>query len=177
MAADGQRLETEAAFLRRPEVMRRVELVDGEVVEAPTPSWRHQRLVKTLLIALETWARAIEGFTVGHAPFDIRFGPGRILQPDLFVMAGVIANDQEGPVDRIPLLCVEVLSRDVVDDRITKRALYAEAGVPEYWLVHWNGVVERRFGERLEGQEMLNGALTSPLLPGFDFDLAELAPV
>ncbi|MCA9558606.1 MAG: Uma2 family endonuclease [Myxococcales bacterium] len=154
-----------------------MELVDGEVVEAPTPSWRHQRLVKTLLVALETWARTVEGFTVGHAPCDIRFGPGRILQPDLFVMAGAISDAQEGPIDRIPLLCVEVLPRDVGDEHLTKRALYAEAGVPECWLVNWDGIVERRFGERLEGQEMLNGALASPLLPGFDFDLAELAPV
>ncbi len=170
-------LVTEAEFLQLPETLDKVELVDGEVIVAPAPSWRHQRQAKTLLVALETWARSVDGFTVGHAPCDIRFGSSRILQPDLFVMAGSIPDDQEGPIARIPILCVEVLSRDVVYDRITKRALYAEAGVPEYWLVHWNGVVERRFGERLEGQEMLNGALTSPLLPGFDFDLAELAPV
>lgn len=88
MAESGQGRVTEAAFLQRPETMRRVELIDGEIVEAPTPSWRHQRQVKTLLVALETWAR-----TIAAKPGGSRRPPSRCgCQADLPRAFGPSAN-------------------------------------------------------------------------------------
>src|SRR5688572_28868678 len=67
------------------------------------------------------------------APIDIRFGPGRILQPDLMLFEGRVPNFR--PLHLIPRLVVEVLSLSNVDyDRFAKRLAYAAAGVPEYWV-------------------------------------------
>src|SRR5688500_11006177 len=79
------RLVSEAEFLALPESMDKVELLDGEVVAPPAPSFGHQETQGRLIQALRNWAQAQPGpVVVGNAPFDIHFGPGRILQPDVF---------------------------------------------------------------------------------------------
>jgi Uma2 family endonuclease len=108
-----------------------------------------------------------DGHAIGMAPLDVRFGPGRILQPDAFVLLAKAARDHRGPIELVPALCVEVLSNNRAYDRLTKRLIYAEAGVSELWTVSTDGQVERWCGEHLGERELLDRVLTSPLLPGF----------
>jgi len=166
---------SEAEFRRLPESTAKIELLDGEVVVSPSPTYWHQEIIGRLLVALRTWAaQQRRAVTVGHAPLDVRFGPGRILQPDAFVLLGRVARGHRGPIERIPQLCVEVLSEDRVHDRVTKRLLYAAAGVKEYWVVEPAGLVERWTGAGLAKGERMRGRLASPLLPGFALDLRRL---
>lgn len=174
MLARRPALVTEEEFLSLPETMQKVELIDGEVIVSPAPSPGHQELVGRLYYALSTWARTRKDVTVGLSPVDIRFAPDRILQPDLFVMFERIRRDARGPITRIPELCVEVLSGDRVHDRVTKRMIYAAAGVREYWIVEPMPLIERRTGPGLAVEDVVEGVLTTPLLPGFSLDLAEL---
>lgn len=167
-------LVSEEEFLALPETMDKVELIDGEVFVAPSPSFRHQWIVQELLFALVAWAKRTGGFTVGHAPLDIRFAEGRILQPDLFVIAGEVPLATQGPLGAIPFLCVEVLSSDRRHDRVTKRFVYAAAGVAEFWVVEQTGLVERWTGDQLESAEEVTSVLTSTRLPGFSLDVAAL---
>jgi Uma2 family endonuclease len=144
-----RRLVSEPEFMRLPESTGKVELVDGVVVVAPSPSYWHQEVLARFVAALRGWARTQKRpVTVGQAPLDVRFGKGRILQPDAFVLFGTVARRHEGPIDAVPALCVEVLSADRVHDRVTKRLIYAAAGVREYWVVEPAGMVER-WGDRL----------------------------
>ncbi len=169
------KLVTEEDFLSLPESTDRVELLDGEVFLAPSPSYAHQRLLRGFVRALEDWASLqTEPVTVGMAPLDVRFAPGRILQPDAFVLFGEVPDDQSGPIDRIPALCVEVLSSNRAFDRMTKRLVYAEAGVRELWTVEADAVVERWSGERLSESEILRETLVTPILAGFELDLSRL---
>lgn len=168
-------LVTEEEFLALPESLDKVELIDGEVYVAPSPSYRHQWIQGELLFALQRWAREQEKpYTIGHAPSDIRFAKNRILQPDIYVIRGKVPLDVESPLDLIPFLCVEVLSKDRRHDRVTKRFVYAAAGVEEYWVVEQMGLVERWTGDELDVAEEITGTLTSPRLPGFSFDVARL---
>lgn len=105
---------------------------------------------------------------------DVRLAPARILQPDAMVFLRPLPRDVAAPIEQIPELCVEVLSTNRTYDRITKRFLYAEAGVAEYWIVDPRGVVERRTGPGLAQAEELDTALTSALLPGFELDIRAL---
>lgn len=166
---------SEEDFLRLPESTAKIELVDGEVIVAPSPSYWHQEVLGRIVVALRAWAAKRKGpVTIGQAPLDVRFAAGRILQPDAFVLFGRIPRNHEGPIDRIPELCIEVLSSDRLHDRVTKRLLYAAAGVAEYWVVEPAGVVERWTGEGLAQAEELRQRLTTPLLPGFRLDLPRL---
>jgi len=175
MHAHRPMLVSEPDFLALPESVDKVELLDGEVHVAPSPTVRHNLVLGNLVFALRTWARAqARPVTVGQAPQDIRFGPERILQPDAFVILDRIDWDRPGPIDRVPELCVEVLSIDRMYDRVTKRLVYAVAGVREYWVVEPTGLIERWTGEGLVQADEITETLVTSLLPGLSLDVPSL---
>ena len=174
MSGAAPKLLTEEEFLSLPESTDRLEFLDGEVILAPSPSYRHQVVLRRIVRALEDWAASHAGeVTIGMAPLDVRFAPGRILQPDAFLSFSATSKAHEGPIDTIPDICIEVLSSNRAYDRMTKRLVYAEAGVRELWTVSTDGTMERWCGERLSESEVYQGRLTSPLLPDFVLDLSD----
>ena len=165
-------LVTEAGFLSLPESMQRMELIDGEVYVPPSPTYWHQETLSRIMTALRGWAAKQPGpVTVCQAPMDVRFGAGRILQPDGFVLFSSVPPQHEGPIAEAPALCIEVLSTNRAYDRVTKRYIYAEAGVRELWSVEPAGFVERWSGDGLSRCEAIQDVLRSPLLPGFELPL------
>ncbi len=164
---------TEEEFLALPETMDRIELLDGEVIVSPSPSDDHQRLLGELHLELGTWARAHPPAAVRIAPFDVRFGEGRILQPDLAVWTAGLPRGVAMPVGVLPDLVVEVVSTRRSYDRTTKRAVYAEAGVAEYW-------AEDPASARVEvfrpgaAPQVVTERLTTPWLPGWALDVTRL---
>jgi Uma2 family endonuclease len=166
---------SESEFLALPESNQPIELVDGEVIVTPSPGYRHQEVLARMVSALRGWVAASGAeASVVQAPLDVRFGAGRILQPDAMVFLQALAADVATPVERIPEICIEVLSHNRAYDRVTKRYLYAEAGVQEYWIVDPAGMLERRSGPALSQLDEISGSLTSPLLAGFALDLEPL---
>src|SRR5687768_11133775 len=96
-ALDGRRM-SETEYLALPETMRRMELVDGLVVCEPGPSEGHQGILDGLLCDLHSWTRGLASPpTLRFAPLDVRFGPKRILQPDLFVFLDPLPRDVKTP--------------------------------------------------------------------------------
>ena len=164
---------SEAEFLSLPESVERIELLDGEVIVSPSPLFRHQEVLRRLLLALGNWAEDRSGVTIGQSPLDVRFAPNRILQPDAMVFLTAI-DPERGPITRIPEICVEVLSENRVYDRVTKRFVYGSAGVVEYWIVDAAGLVEVCSGPGLADNTIITDRLTSPLLPDFVLDVPKL---
>ncbi|MDF3069434.1 MAG: hypothetical protein K0R38_5035 [Polyangiaceae bacterium] len=168
-------LVTEAEFLSLPETMQRIELIDGEVYVPPSPTYWHQETQWRIITSLRQWAATqSHPITVCHSPLDVRFAPGRILQPDGFVLFSALPPTHIGPIDEIPALCIEVLSTSRAHDRVTKRAIYAEACVRELWTVEQEGFIERWSGDSLSHGETVHDVLRSPLLPGFELALPTL---
>lgn len=163
-------LVSEADFLSLPESLERVELIDGEMIVSPSPTVWHQEILRRIVFALGGWLGADPDRRafLGQAPLDVRFGAARILQPDAFVVLGDVSLDHLGPIDRIPEICIEVLSSNRAYDRLTKRRVLAEAGVQEYWLIEPEGLIERWSGPGLSVSEEITDRLTSALLPGFE---------
>ena len=176
MSQSARSLVSEAEFLRLPQSVDRIELIDGEVIVSPSLSYWHQEILRRLVVALSAWgARQAVPIVIGQSPLDVRFAPGRILQPDAFVIFDhAVARDHEGPIDRVPELCVEVLSADRAYDRVTKRFLYAAAAVREYWVVEPAGLVERFSGPGLASSEEIRGTIASLALPGLVIDLDQI---
>jgi Uma2 family endonuclease len=171
-----ERRWTEAEFLALPESAERTELLDGELVREPSPGWAHQRAVLDIASALRAWAVSRKPpASVGLAPLDVRFGRGRILQPDACVFLDGLSLDARTPVETVPDLCVEVVSGRRLDDRVTRRLVYAAAGVAELWTVlRAERLVERWTGAGLAAREEARGILVTPLLPDFRLDVAAL---
>ncbi len=108
----------------------RVELIDGEIVQAPPPSESHLftvDLLRELLTAIfgkGYWVRS-EGCV---APTDVSQ-----LQPDIAVIEGDRQLLADHPSSA--LLTVEVSKSTQWYDKTTKAHLYASAGVPDYWVL------------------------------------------
>ncbi|MES2639780.1 MAG: Uma2 family endonuclease [Myxococcota bacterium] len=162
-------LVTEEEFLELPESHEHIELLDGEIVLSPAPTSVHQILVGQLHVELELWARQHRPAFVGLSPFDVRIAPGRVVQPDVFVLLDGLPS-RRGVFHGVPDLTVEVLSDDRRYDRLAKRLVYGEAGVKEYWIVDRR----RSLIEVVRGFETVaevEDRLTSELLPGFTLDV------
>jgi Uma2 family endonuclease len=153
---------TEEEFLALPESKEHLELIDGEVIHMPGPVVHHQVIVGNLYVHLRAWANAHPPAWVGLSPCDVRLQTGRIVQPDLFILVDGLPSLGK-LIDRPPDLVVEVMSSWRSYDRLTKRMLYGQAGVREYWIVD----PEERAIELVHGIETLENArerLTSRLL-------------
>ena len=111
--------------------MRR-ELVDGVQIVSPYASKRHALAALRLSQILS--ASCPPEFLVFGSPIDIDREPATNLQPDLSVIR---AEDLDAPATAgRPLLVVEILSPSTRRfDQTLKRPLYAEMGIPSYWLV------------------------------------------
>ena len=174
--ATSGRLMTEDEFLALPVTKTKTELLDGELLREPSPGFGHQHEVGCVFLALSTWAATqAPRPDVCVSPLDVRFAPGRILQPDALVFLQPLARPVRMPIDRIPDLCVEMVSTRRSYDRVTKRLAYGEAGVAEYWAVIPElGFLERFHGPGLRLREELRDHLTTPLLPGFELNVKTL---
>lgn len=115
-----------------PEDGLRHELIDGQFVMTPAPGSPHQT------VSLSLAARLREQVLGSHlkvltAPFDVVLGR-HVVEPDIVVAPKADFTHRDLPVP--PLLIVEVLSPSTSHlDRGRKRELYAEAGVPHYWII------------------------------------------
>jgi Uma2 family endonuclease len=115
------------------------------------------------------WADANPPAFLGLSPLDVRLSPGRIVQPDLFVLLGGLPSF-EGPIDAVPELVIEVLSGDRGYDRVTKRVIYALAGVREYWIVD---PLRRRVEvcQGIDHEEVFSGAAVSRVAKGLRVEI------
>jgi Uma2 family endonuclease len=113
----------------------RRELVDGVLIVSPFASARHalaaQRLNHALSAACPPDLQVLGTINVDQEP-------ATNLQPDLVVIR---AEDLDLPATEIrPLLVVEILSPSTRRfDQTVKRQIYAEMGIPSYWLVDITG--------------------------------------
>jgi Uma2 family endonuclease len=101
-------------------------------------SFEHQRVVWNLVVDVGVpFRRGHHGIGV-LGPICVLITPDEPVQPDLLLIrperAGII--DPHGHIHAVPDLVAEVLSPGFPElDTVIKRAAYARAGLPEYWMV------------------------------------------
>jgi len=119
-----------------PDDGRRYEIIEGELYEMPAPNWDHAVTIVNLLALLIPVVQSLGGQVV-TAPLDVFFEGADPVQPDIVVLLPESAAIGAGRgVEGAPDLLIEILSpANRGHDLLTKRALYARAGVREYWIV------------------------------------------
>jgi len=168
-------------FRRLPDDGKRYELIHGEVHLTPSPTTKHQ-------FALQNLSRSLDPFVFKHrlgeifvAPLDVRLSRDTAVQPDpIFISNSRARIIKENYIDGAPDLVVEILSPSTAaHDRATKLALYAEAGVPEVWLLET--VAKTVEVLKLQGKKYLVDSalageqkLTSSQFPGWELPLTDL---
>jgi Uma2 family endonuclease len=162
-----------------PDDGRRYELVRGDLLVTPSPSVRHQRISRELLLQLAAYFHERALGEVFDAPIDLILTAEDVFVPDLLVVADPTGISEHG-IEKAPLLVVEILSPSTSKvDRGLKARRYAELGVEHYWLVD----PERRSLEchrleqgafRLLAEGRGDTLLTHPTWDGMSIDLARL---
>jgi Uma2 family endonuclease len=166
-----------ADYLGLPEEPR-CELIYGRFYLVAPPRPLHQIVGLVLWRWLDDVALARGGQALA-APVGITLTDHSVVQPDVIYLArrATPAEIRE-EITGVPDLLIEVLSPGSVRrDRGLKLRLYAETGVPEYWIVapterHVDFLVNR--GGRFELVVPAGDIYRSPTLPDITLDLAEL---
>jgi Uma2 family endonuclease len=163
---------TTAMLRALPDDGFRHEVVDGEHIVTPAPSWTHQDAVAELYSRLRSYVRE---HRIGHvtiAPAEVEFDEHNMVEPDLFVVPLVSGRKPRTWAEvRTLLLAVEVVSPSTARaDRLRKRLLYRRHGVPEYWIVD----VDARVVERWRAAEGVGALLTETIVWQPDAGVAAL---
>ena len=115
---------------------RLIEFTDGFLEVLPMPTRAHQEILKFLFLAFFHFFEA-QGGDVLFAPLRLRIRPGKFREPYLLLLLS--ATDPRGQ-NRFwdgADLALEIVSEDKPErDLVDKRGDYAEAKVPEYWIVN-----------------------------------------
>jgi Uma2 family endonuclease len=132
-----QGLWTEEQYLRLTDQTNRfIEFTEGAVEVLPMPTRKHQAISRFLFLAFLAFVQPLGG-TVFYAPLRVRVAPGRFREPDLVLLLEVNDPRNQNAFWLGADLVVEIVSPDNVErDTVIKRADYAEAGIPEYWIVN-----------------------------------------
>ena len=110
---------------------KRVELMEGEVIERSPLSPRHvastDRLYRLLreVVPDGYWVRLQAPLSLGDSEPE----------PDVSVVQGS-PDDYEEAHPTTAALVIEVSDTSLLYDRTFKQSLYAKAGIPEYWIVN-----------------------------------------
>ena len=109
----------------------RVELLEGVIVAMSPQNPPHASGVCRTYEALRD---ALAGRAVVRVQLPLILGAWSVPEPDVAVVAGRPA-DYDAAHPTTALLVVEVADTSLPVDRLTKAAIYAAGGVPEYWII------------------------------------------
>ena len=115
---------------------RLVEFSHGKVEVLPMPSEQHQDIVFFLAGLLAAFVRNHRLGKVTIAPLPVQLWPGKFREPDIQFMREENAARRRRTHWIGADLVIEVVSPDDPRrDLEIKRREYAQAGIPEYWIV------------------------------------------
>lgn len=156
-----------------------IEFSDGEIEVLPMPTSGHQVI---LLLLYELFKAVVQraGGKVLVAPLRLQVRPGKFREPDILMLRDATDPRYQDAFWLGADVVVEIVSPDRPErDTEEKPRDYAEAGIPEYWIVNpltdtitvleLAGEVYREHGVFHRGERA-----TSKLLAGFTLSVDEV---
>ncbi len=125
------------AYAAIPYDGRRHEILEGDHFVNPAPNLYHQAISRRIQFQLYQQIEVSELGVVIDAPVDVQLTEHDIVQPDLVIITQQRRHIMTPiKVKGIPDLLIEILSPSNPElDLDTKRRIYEQTGVPEYWIV------------------------------------------
>ncbi len=151
------------------------QLIDGQLIKSPAPSPLHQRTVRKLYDLLKEDSMGEFFFS----PVDLYLDSKTVLQPDLVFVSNQQSEIISGRgIEGIPDMVIEVISpSNSFIDRNTKKRLYLEKQVKEYWIVDPANRTLEIYSSNLENPQLYlagSGLVKSNILQNAKFDLSKL---
>jgi Uma2 family endonuclease len=158
---------------------KRYELDEGELIEMTRPAYRHNRVLRKLLIRVDNF---LERTGLGEAQLSenlYALSPKTRRAPDLAVILGDRHRElwEAKVISIIPEIVAEVLSPSETPRMIHRKLKqYFEAGVKDVWLIDPEvKEIEVWTGRSLPARALTGSVvLESSLLPGFALPLEDL---
>ena len=154
------------------------QLIEGDLVMAPSPSSFHQDILINLAGLFRDYLRAHPIGKIYVAPLDTYLSDLNVYQPDLlFIRKENYAIIEEHGIEGAPDLVVEILSKTSGKyDLGVKRSVYARTGIEELWIIDpaKRTLALYRLSENADTPAATYRAkqrFTSTLLPGLTIDL------
>jgi Uma2 family endonuclease len=168
----------------------RVELIKGKIFKIPSTTTKHQSVSGQIAGRLYNYFKDTgKAYHAYAAPLDVRFSTLKgqpdemvftVVQPDLTVFFDESNLDDAGGIGA-PDIAVEILLSGRAQTELGEKfALYQQYGVKEYWLVDLSNEAIFVYELNQEGKFVglppyaLADYMTSKLLPGFSFEVADL---
>ena len=156
------------------------ELLEGDLIDVPSPTPRHQILLVKLFTSLQGYF--VDGQAGGALPeMEFAMGPNIRLRPDVSVLLEAkwhVLDIDLSPVPGSPDIAIEIISpSERAGDSARKVKTYLKHGVQEVWqlfplssdiLVHRAGSIITVLRE--------NDILSTPVLPDWQIAVAEILP-
>jgi Uma2 family endonuclease len=157
------------------------QLIGGKLVMTPSPSTRHQAILRRLGVKMANFVDEKGVGAVYFAPVDVYLQETAVYQPDIaFVSRDRFAIIEAEKINGAPDLVVEILSPSTAYyDLREKFKIYARCGVKEYWIVdpieksiELYAGKEGKFIQVARAEE--TGRVESGVLGGFSIELEEI---
>ena len=157
------------------------QLVEGELIMAPSPSSFHQDIAANIHLLVANHVRKHRLGKVCIAPLDVFLSDANVFQPDVFFLSNAsLPLFQADGIHGAPDLVVEIVSpSNGLLDKKRKRPVYARCGVKELWLV--DPVLEQihRYDFAIDQAKPVrvmdsDESFETPLLPGLVIDAADV---
>jgi Uma2 family endonuclease len=160
---------------------RRFELIDGELILAPSPVPQHQRIAFRLARFLADFVESRNLGEVMIPPMDVVLSEHDVFQPDiLFISKNRLHIIGDRNIEGPPDLVIEILSPSTEGrDRGVKLQQYLRYGVREYWIIdpqEKNVEVLRAGDTEFETVRVYSEGttVTSPVLEGIQVEIDRL---
>ncbi len=117
-------------------VNRLIEFTDGFLEVLSMPTDKHQCILAFLYLSLSQFINPRGGKAL-FAPVRLRIRPAKYREPDIILLLSAKDDRRQNRFWLGADLALEVVSEDKPERDLTdKRSDYAEARVPEYWIVN-----------------------------------------
>ena len=162
---------------------RKMELDDGALYIMPRPRIVHNFAQNEFHLHFALYRNRMAGPPIQvytDVIVALSLESGRLYAPDVTViLPGNPCAVRDRMVEGAPDIVIEVLSSDRNRDLVRKRQVYAEAGIPNYWICDLRrdtlALLELRDGVYAERATLnADDTLTAPLLPGFAIPLSDI---
>jgi Uma2 family endonuclease len=158
---------------------RHVELLNGEIVEMPSEGIEH---AQGSTDARDIFYEKLRGRAIVRDAKPITLPEhASEPEPDLAIVEPLreVYKDQHHPYPENIYLLVEYSATSLAKDKETKRRLYAQAGILEYWIVNLQDrqvIVHREAedGDYRSVQTLTTGSVTLLAFPDVPIGLSEL---
>jgi Uma2 family endonuclease len=132
-----QGLWTEAQYLRLTDQTNHlIEFSDGVIEVLPMPTDSHQVILLFLYDLLRVFIQARGGKAL-VAPLGMQIRPGKYREPDILLVRDAHDPRRQNTFWLGADMVMEIVSPDRPErDTVEKPLDYAEAGIPEYWIVN-----------------------------------------